>query len=117
MAEQSKLLTRFYRDYLEWIERGAFVEDPIFSRNVGLCSNLVEWCIQLNVGNYAVLDTEMQEQFCLAFPEKVDARGKVRFPFNNDKEAYRIEGSCDSPQCHTNSARIQWVRDHTNPKS
>lgn len=122
MSEQSVLLTQFYRDYLEWAENGG-VQTKFgkadFRQGTGLCHNLEIWLdfhdIHLDTGDK--IDAEMQDQFCQAFPEKIDDCGYCPFPFNDGNDVFGDDGEeyaneADSDKCHLNPARIQWVRDH-----
>lgn len=120
MAEQSVLLTQFYREYLEWAENGG-VQTKFgkadFNRGFGLCHNLEIWLdfheIHLDTGDN--IEEEMQIQFCQAFPEKVDAFC-CDFPFNDETDCdgggRQYENEALSNTCHLNQRRIQWVRDH-----
>lgn len=119
MFEQSELLTQFYREYLEWVENGGcqILGEFEFARNTGLCQNLEDWCRfnSFEREKRHALENELDKQFCLAFPKKINKWGLCGLIFNIDPEDYIAE--CLLAQCHLNHARIQWVRDHAIPQS
>lgn len=104
---QSAELTKFYRDYLAWVESGA-PEHPVFDRDSGLCLQINRYTND-DIGNE--LADELENQF-------IDAGLCDTFPFNGGGvwfggaglSNYLAESSAHT--CHLNEARMAWVRDH-----
>ena len=110
---QSEYLTQFYQAYAAWLDAGApnnDVEEGM-SRYYGLCSNLFWYCRRSSLLDSAIDVTEMElrSQFRNA------PSGEVTLPFNRYEDAmsaYHDEKNMGL--CHTNTRRVQWVRDHCN---
>lgn len=109
MTKQSKELTKFYRAYLDWLEKGAPHGNP-FYRDCGLCTNLSSYESDNNtsVGRHSAPYKEMKAQF---WAEKLN--GKIEdelYPFGFGEFRKGVMEKC----MHENAARIQWVKDHAN---
>ena len=90
--KQSAELTKFYKDYIKWVEDGAPEENWYgFCRELGLCNNTLEHGELLN---------ELGEQL---YNSGLD----TSYPFNKDDYDYRMEKDKTK-----NPLRIQWVRNH-----
>lgn len=99
---QSKDLTAFYREYAEWLNKGAPAHSP-FHKDDGLCFSLY-FSKNTVVTRIRRLKAEMLEQFIAAGLHE-------KFPFNNgDHDAYLREAR--GMTMHLNPARTQWVKDH-----
>ena len=105
--EQSDLMTKFYTEYLIWVNAGA-PRSPIFNRGAGLCYNMQSYVRattkdKANTYNIRLsMEREMEDQF-------LDAGLSGIYPFGGHDQYYR---ELRSSQLHLNLQRIQWVKDH-----
>lgn len=103
MPEQSEQLTKFYQDYLAWLERGAPDGAP-FTRRHGLCLNLKTWANTQEKVWYHQLAGEMRDQF-----RKAELH--PWYPFNRGSgDLYEMESN--QGECFLNNERIRWVKEH-----
>lgn len=95
----SNELKEFYRAYKAWLDAGAPDGKP-FTRSCGLCTNLFEFCLGLDIDECDV-SNEMCNQFATArLPES--------YPFGIDN--YHTDRLNETQ--HLNLARIKWVEEH-----
>lgn len=104
---QSPMLTRFYQEYLAWVEAGAPTEYGSFKPYWGLCSNL-------QVFSFAAAQDDIREP-CVDYCEELsdqfrDAGLHPEVPFNTSRHDYSDETS--EHLCYTNEERLAWVRKH-----
>ena len=107
--QQSNLLTQFYQAYAAWLDDGA-LDNVVFSRAHGLCTNLMRWCTVTDqeIRILRDLHRELGDQF-------FQARMSELVPFNKDIVHYHIEqgdGGLRQAACHLNRKRIEWVMQH-----
>ncbi len=116
-----KTLKDFFKDYVEWLDRGApETDEEVFDRDTGLCRNLNHWVDRKNdtadsAGLFiGYLLGELLEMFRA---EGLD----TKYPFNEFEEegetpkmsfSYAEEYRTDT--CHLNEKRLAWVRKHAN---
>ena len=93
MGQQSPELTKFYRDYLDWVDRGAPWDAP-FDPSCGLCTNCS------NHYEESVYE-EMVQQFIDAGLHKTWPFGERAYEYYSDKDTM-----------HLDERRIAWVRSH-----
>lgn len=99
---QSPLLTRFYKDYLEWAQSGKSGVHLGFNGAFGLCASLDCWAYRQNekAGVEAAL-WEMREQFTQAGLDR-------DYPFGmQDFDIRRVRVAL-----HECPARLAWVSQH-----
>lgn len=99
---QSAELTRFYRDYLDWLNNYRPWWNTCFRRDTGLCYNLTHWCAVRQLSTSRLWD-EIKAQF-------EAAKLSREFPFNRTPKDYLNEVETDT--LHMNEERMKWVRDH-----
>lgn len=92
-------LETFYSHYARWLEAGA-PDGQSFSRRVGLCNSLKNWCLRQGV-IWHRLYRELEDQF-------IDAGLDSFYPFNKGASDYDRERNADA--IHLNPKRIAWVK-------
>jgi hypothetical protein len=104
---QSPELTAFYRAYAAWLDEGApenksLAGKTMFSRRLGLCSNLINYAEYHHLGEERLeqLEDELWAQF----------EGQA-YPFNSNSGCCYGEESV-ARTMHLNLRRVAWVRAH-----
>lgn len=101
MLTDEQVLKDFYKDINKWVEEGCpAYADSGYTCFVGLCSNLVGYCFNIQYKYHGVLNI-MHQQF-------VDAGLHGRMPFSNPDE-YERETFHDM---YENTKRLAWIKDH-----
>lgn len=103
--QQSKVMTDFCRDYINWFNNGT-PSNKIFNTNNGLCILWIDYILNkddVSVSEVGVLHFELKQIFK---QEKLDSR----IPFNSSIEDYMNESFYK--KCHLNEQRIKWVMEH-----
>lgn len=107
---QSALLSWFYNDYVEWVDKGANEDNPHgFRRDRGLCHNIINW----------IYSDACPRSIRFVKPERIQQEMNNQFkesnlspiPFNELEMPYWLESI--SNICHENKLRIEWVKEHT----
>lgn len=99
MINQSRQLSKFYKELSEWIAGGCTDEESVFDTNYGLCDNLYNWAYEQD------LQAELRYQLRAEF-------GSAYYPFNNrDPQLYKEEKNK-----YTNPERLDWIAEHTPSK-
>lgn len=97
-AQQSELLTTFYRAFLAFAETGENPHD--FTPSTGLCSNLAKFLCKIDA-DYTALE-EMERQF-----KKAGLNNN--YPFNSGSgRNYDLE--MEEGRAFFNADRMNWVR-------
>ncbi|QFR55686.1 hypothetical protein JC221_040 [Yersinia phage JC221] len=100
--ESSRKLKQFYKEYAGWLNDGAPKYHKTFSRNYGLCVNLIFWCDTKS----ETLRAEMGKQFRKAgMHDTLPFNDSIDFDQRYGTEKMRGE-------CHLNEKRRKWVFDH-----
>lgn len=109
MIRSSKQLYQFYKAYLAWSEATEMTEE--FSPRMGLCNNLYDWCmVQKDISFMpGKLSEELHEQFEAAGLDSLLPFNQVANDAIESLNKYLSEAAQE--KAHTNTARIQWVRD------
>jgi hypothetical protein len=101
-----KIVTEYYRDLLRWIAEGAPHWQP-YSRRVGVCSNISYFYQQAKVPRdlHTAANSCKSQDLGIVNPSEVSQL----YPFNDGSS---LEFGAESARglCHTNKARLGWLR-------
>lgn len=103
--QQSKVMTDFCREYINWFNNGT-PSHEIFNTKNGLCVLWMGYILNrddVSVRGVGVLHSELKQIFK---QEKLDSV----LPFNSSIEEYMNESFYK--KCHLNEQRIKWVTEH-----
>lgn len=107
MVNQSRLLSKFYKELSTWIAFGCPVES-VFNSAYGLCDNLCDWLYE-HAKLHPIDSIDRQDlQAELRYQLKVEF-GYTNYPFNNDDSNLYAE----EKNKYTNQARLDWIAEHT----
>lgn len=107
MPDQSKLLSKFYKELSTWVAFGCPIES-VFNSAYGLCDNLCDWIYEEaeihpeNPIDSQCLRAELHCQLKAEF-------GHTNYPFNSDDAILYA----DENNKYTNQARLDWIAEHT----
>ena len=105
MPDQSRLLSKFYKELSAWIARGCPEKEEVFSVADALCDNLYHWAYE-QFREDSIDRQDMQAE--LRYQLKAEFR-HTNYPFNNgDSNLY-----ADEKNKYTNQARLDWIAEHT----
>lgn len=108
MINQSRQLSKFYKELSEWIARGCIDEESVFSIADGLCDNLYNWAYE-HAKLHSINSIDRQDlQAELRYQLKVEF-GYTNYPFNEGQPKLYA----DENNKYTNQARLDWIAEHT----
>lgn len=102
---QSQHIQSFYNAMQDWIDT-SLPEHQLFSKQMGLCSNLVAWIEYLDLpeGSITLALNELRSSF-----DKADLYST--YPFNDGVSDYKSESA--ESRVYQNQMRLKWVRKHS----